>query len=411
MSLVDAETGEVVDILDPDSARNLCKRITRQSAKVNVEAGQLVELCAEALKGKAWVALGFGSWADLCDDQGWEFNPRTSTDRAALAQVMRKAGMSFRAIGKVIGASEATIRRDAGASNDAPAEVAGTDGKTYPSTRPDLSLVEDLTGNELDDGEAEAILEELDAAGIDPSPENVGHAADEAVESREEPAITKPDLGGGVSHPARFSDAIIEQFANLLGDETQDVLDPFAGTGRIHELARWGHTTTGIELEPEWADLHDRTTTGSALELPFGDGTFTAIATSPTYGNRLADSHNASDPHLRRSYTHDLGRTLHEDNSGAMQWGASYREFHAAAWAEAHRVLQPHGLFLLNIKDHIRDGVQQPVTAWHVAALTALGFQFDAAQSGGVTTQHLRQGATSERAGQELILVFVKVAP
>jgi tRNA G10 N-methylase Trm11 len=84
--------------------------------------------------------------------------------------------------------------------------------------------------------------------------------------------------------------------------------------------------------------------------LPFADASIDAIVTSPTYGNRLADHHRASDPLLRRSYTHDLGRPLHSENSGAMQWGDAYRAFHRRAWAEAVRVLKPGGRFVLNVK-------------------------------------------------------------
>jgi SAM-dependent methyltransferase len=402
VSVVDTATGEVVDILDKDSAFILAKRITRQAAKVNSEAGHLVELIADALKGKAWVALGYGSWGDLVDAQGWEFTPRTSTDRAALAQVFRESGMSYRAIGKLVGSNDRTVRRDlAGAANAAPAEVTGTDGKTYPALQPVADLADDLAGDELHDGEAEAIADTIG----DATPEQVGAALDEAIESRDPAPITKPDLGGGVSHPARYSTNLIPIFADIL-DGYDHVLDPFAGTGRIHDLPMH---TVGIEIEPEWAALHPDTVEGSALELPWEDAEFDAVCTSPTYGNRLADSHNASDPERRRSYTHDLGRKLSDDNSGAMQWGDEYREFHETAWAEAVRVLRPGGRFVLNIKDHIRGGVQQPVTAWHVAALVDLGMRYNAELSQGAPTGHLQQGSNSEaRAGQELVLVFDK---
>ena len=81
--------------------------------------------------------------------------------------------------------------------------------------------------------------------------------------------------------------------------------------------------------------------------------------TSPTYGDRLADHHDARDGSVRHSYKHDLGRDLHPDNSGAMQWGPAYRDFHTAAWVEVRRVLRPGGRFVLNVKDHVRGGVVQ----------------------------------------------------
>ncbi len=68
---------------------------------------------------------------------------------------MHAEGMSTRAIGEVVGASEPTVRRDLeeGASFDAPDTVTGTDGRTYPARRTPM-------------------------------------------------ALNKKDLGGGVSHPA-----------------------------------------------------------------------------------------------------------------------------------------------------------------------------------------------------------------
>lgn len=353
-------------------------------------------------------------------------------DRRRMAEALRVDGHSLRAIAGALGVSAPTIRSDLAAvkSFTAAERVVGLDGKSYPARRAepderqqavqlvtDWLLDADESAPEVPDKydaraeweleqawerartEAEAIVGEV---GTDEDTLNV--AVDELLESKRLP-ITKPDLGGGISHPARYSNELMPHFRELLGAGM--VLDPFAGTGKIHELREYGFGTVGVEIEPEWANLHPGTVVGSALDLAFADETFDAICTSPTYGNRLADSHNASDAHLRRSYTHDLGRKLHDDNSGAMQWGFDYQLFHEKAWAEAVRVLKPGGVFVLNIKDHIRAGAWQDVVGWHVGALCALGLGVFAIRP--VVTGHLRQGANAElRVPAEMVIAFEK---
>jgi tRNA G10 N-methylase Trm11 len=170
-----------------------------------------------------------------------------------------------------------------------------------------------------------------------------------------------------LSHPARYPNALIPILAGTVPiDEFPKVLDPFAGTGRIHQLP---NETIGVEIEPEWAALHDDTICASALALPFDNDSFDAIITSPTYGNRLADAGYSATPDRRHSYTFDLGRKLNDQNSGGMYWGGRYRTFHETAWAEADRVLRSGGRFVLNIKDHIKLHDRQFVTGWHVTHL------------------------------------------
>ncbi len=186
--------------------------------------------------------------------------------------------------------------------------------------------------------------------------------------------VTKPDLGHGISHPARYSKKVLAIMAEELEGYVK-VLDPFAGTGLIHELAEFGHVTWGVEIEPEWADMHSNTFIGDATDLMFHNESFDAIAVSPTFGNRMADHHVAKDDSVRRSYTHDLGRTLHPNNSGQMQWGPAYCLLHKKAWKEAVRVLRPGGVFVLNVKDHIRKGERQKVSVWHLDTLLDLGLE------------------------------------
>lgn len=456
---------QLFDALDPATEAALTESIRRFGVLVPVVRDQAGNIVDGHHRARIADSLGVPYRVDVLtvadDDEAKEIARTLNADRRhldleqrrQLVADLRASGHSLRAIGGVVGVSHTEVRRDLaeiGTEVPIPDRVQRRGGGTYPSTRSpapvedegaiDITdLVTDVahelvaqqpeiheaaleravrTGggeesvwfyeSEWVGEEAEAIVHELLAAYPDGNvpDDDIKAAVTECVESKQVPPlpITKPDLGNGVSHPARYSDVLLPIFAELLAGATT-VLDPFAGTGRIHELQP-EFSTVGVEIEPEWADLHPDTIVGSALSLAFDDWSFDAICTSPTYGNRLADHHNAVDPHLRRSYTHDLGRALHPDNSGGLQWGEEYREFHRRAWKEAARVLRPGGSFVLNIKDHTRAGARQAVSAWHVRELLDLGFVF--IDCVGVDTRQLRQGTNTEARWAELVWLLRK---
>lgn len=210
-------------------------------------------------------------------------------------------------------------------------------------------------------------------------------------------------------HPAKYSAEVLEQLVALVAGEAErlhyrpKVLDPMAGVGRIHELERWADTT-GVEIEPEWAACHSRTEEGDALSTRFAPSTFDVVATSPTYGNRMADHHNARDESKRYGYKFSLGRDPSPLSSSLLQWGDEYRQFHVKAWREVGRVLTPHGLFLLNISNHVRGRELQPVVEWHVRHLIDVGWWLLAAYP--IATKRMKNGANPERADAELVIAL-----
>jgi hypothetical protein len=242
-----------------------------------------------------------------------------------------------------------------------------------------------------------------------------------------------------VYHPAKFGDKLIIAMGEMLAPYGPlDILDPFAGTGRIHELQALGHRTVGVEIVPQYAELHPDTILGNSLYLTsaVGNRRAQAIACSPCYGNRLSDHHSNKDLckrcrgegveegrsgkpcrvclgagiSMRHSYTHDLRRMtgdqtlqLDDDNAGKMVWGPKYRAFHEKVWIQVPGLLLPPALFLLNCKDFIKDKERQEVTRWHVETLEKLGFKvlkWELCDTGG-----LRQGANRERFPEDLVLL------
>ena len=121
----------------------------------------------------------------------------------------------------------------------------------------------------------------------------------------------------------------------------------------------------------------------------------------------MADSHTPgpNDKSRRNTYTHTLGRKLHEKNTGAMQWGDDYRTFHKKAWGIATMLVRPGGLFVLNCKDHIRAGEVQRVTDWHTNCLMSLGWELIAHEK--IKSPGMRDGANADvRIDYEWIKVF-----
>ena len=326
--------------------------------------------------GKKYRAAGYATFEDYCERR-WAMSSRRGRQLMAAAEVAHDLAAVAGPVAGEIGTA-------------VPILAPSSEGQVRP-----LTMLPDPTQR------AEAWAEAVEEAdGEQPTAEQVK----EAVTKRRPPPPK--------DHPAPFSDPILDQAAEHLREfeTTGVVLDPFAGTGRVHELAgRIGVRTIGVELEPEWAAKHPDTVEGNALSLTdtIDHRSVDAIVTSPTYGNRMADHHDATDDSVRLTYKHTIGRELHGDNSGQLQWGDEYRRFHEVAWAEAVATLKPGGTFTLNIKNHVRAGVQQRVAEWHIDTLYRLGLRLVALDI--VPTKGLMAGANhGTRTVAELVLTFRK---
>jgi len=215
------------------------------------------------------------------------------------------------------------------------------------------------------------------------------------------------------NHPAKYTDCLIPLFAEILQGRER-VLDPFAGTGKLALVKKHGWQGIIIcnEIEPEWVETSpypvDEWHICDAAHMGWAeDASFDAICTSPTYGNRMADHHNAQDASRRLTYRHMLGRALHPGNTGAMQWGLDYRIKHTIIYRECVRVLKPGGIFILNVSDHIRRGQVVSVTDWHKVRLMELGLGLLSDRT--VETPRMRYGANGgARIKGERLMVFEK---
>jgi len=186
-----------------------------------------------------------------------------------------------------------------------------------------------------------------------------------------------------------------------------------AGTGKIANVKKHGYNGMVVcnDLECEWIrdEKHqwDIYLFEDASNLKYEDEVVECVCTSPTYGNRLADSYNRKDKSKRFSYRFNLGKKLHEENTGAMHWGEKYKNKHKEIWNEMKRVLVPNGIFILNISNHIRKGEEMMVSEWHKEYIESIGFKL--IESHKIETPRLRYGANSKaRVGFENLFVFIK---
>jgi len=189
---------------------------------IRAKLDRLVPLVKRAYEGRADRVLGYASWHAYCAvELGGIRIPLA--DRPAAVAELREAGMSTRAIGSAIGASEATVRRDlATASSDAverPAKVISLDGRERPATMPARQDV------------AEQILAEIDRQTERPSTssnQDLPPAAAESV-SRDEQITRRVAVSIARQTAKRIAPDLLTDVNNLIAGSragASDVITP-----------------------------------------------------------------------------------------------------------------------------------------------------------------------------------------
>lgn len=188
-----------------------------------------------------------------------------------------------------------------------------------------------------------------------------------------------------VKHPATFSAAVLDVMDHWIPKGTKDepvrILDPLAGIGKGPERFNRPQDyqlACGIELEQEWASQSPLVACGDGIDyMKTHPLTFDVVATSPPFHNRASDSHNQSpnDTSSRNTYKHKLGRDLTTGSGAGLQWTNP----DTPAWVNrltngCWRTIRHGGLFIFEMKDHVRNGKRQYVTDWYVQDAMEVGF-------------------------------------
>lgn len=152
-------------VLDKSAAEDLVNEIVDLDRKIEAAVWALWE-------GRGWIALGFSSWGEMCDDKFKATFVRIPKERrqevvCSLAEKRDEDGkcMSTRAIGSALGIGDATVRRDmkSTASSDAvePRTVRGVNGKSYDQERlePSAATNEATHGQEEKSAEFQRLME------------------------------------------------------------------------------------------------------------------------------------------------------------------------------------------------------------------------------------------------------------
>ena len=213
-------------------------------------------------------------------------------------------------------------------------------------------------------------------------------------------------------NPAKFTDSIIDVIASKISEwGGQMFLDPFGGSGKVASIKNLIQCEVHCnDIEKGWKEDYpvDKWYNQDAEFLDTNGILYDAIITSPTYGNRMADHHNAKDGSKRITYTHRYGEKLSEGNTGVMHFGKEYKLKHTNIFRHLIHLIHNNGLVMVNVSNFIRRGEEVDVVGWWKEMLSSLGLVF--VEEVLIDTPRMRFGANREkRVNKESLLIYKKI--
>lgn len=181
------------------------------------------------------------------------------------------------------------------------------------------------------------------------------------------------------THPATFPAELASDYIGFFTKPGESVLDPFLGAGTTMEVAElMGRTSTGIELEPNFAEFASTRTShpiivgDSLVEIndteKFPNESFEYVFTSPPYWNTLHKSRggNTDTRHKKRL---ERGESIvysdRTEDLGNISDVNEYLQQLVALFKGVHRVLKPNRYLTIIIQNLNYEGRLVPI-AWQL---------------------------------------------
>lgn len=218
-----------------------------------------------------------------------------------------------------------------------------------------------------------------------------------------------------MSHPARFSQPVLDALTLIIMEHGVHVHDPFAGTGeRLGQLCdSIGVSFSGTEIEPEFI-ADPRVWPGDSTDpATYPDAQTWIVVTSPVYPNGMTDHFKAKDASKRHTYRQGLAeitgedRPLHPNNMG--RYGNAHRRSRRSQdthFEIARRCIEwwPD-VAVINVKDVSATNYFVPVGRMWADLMVERGWRLASEQH--IHCPGQRYGANGDqRADCEYVLVF-----